>query len=66
MDYGDHDPPSWTRSVQDHLGPRSDISLMFAKVSHGTKKGQTPSAFALGSQWKLAYFKAIKRAKSSH
>ena len=28
MDHGDHDPPWWTRSVQDHLGPSSDISLM--------------------------------------
>ena len=28
MDHGDHDPPWWTRSVQDHLGSRSDISLM--------------------------------------
>jgi len=28
VDHGDHDPPWWTRSVQDHRGPRSDISLM--------------------------------------
>jgi len=28
VDHRDHDPPWWTRSVQDHLGPRSDISLM--------------------------------------
>ena len=28
MDHGDHDPAWWTRSVQDHLGPHSDISLM--------------------------------------
>jgi len=28
VDHGDHDPPWWTRSVQDHLGPRFDISLM--------------------------------------
>jgi len=28
VDHGDHDPPWWTSSVQDHLGPRSDISLM--------------------------------------
>ena len=27
-DHGDHNPPGWTRSVQDHLGPRSDIFLM--------------------------------------
>ena len=30
MDHGDHDTPWWTRSVQDHLGPRSDIFLMQA------------------------------------
>jgi len=29
--HGDHDPPWWTRTVQDHLGPRSDISLMRGK-----------------------------------
>jgi len=28
VDHGDHDPPWWTRSVQDHFGPRYDISLM--------------------------------------
>jgi len=28
VDHGDHAPPWWTRSVQDHLGPRSDISLI--------------------------------------
>jgi len=28
VDQGDHDPPWWTRSVQDHRGPRSDIFLM--------------------------------------
>ena len=28
MDHGNHDPPWRTRSVQDHLGPRSDIFLM--------------------------------------
>ena len=28
VDHGDHDPSWWTRRVQDHLGPRSDISLM--------------------------------------
>ena len=28
MEHGDQDPPWWTRSVQDHLGPRSDISRM--------------------------------------
>ena len=28
MDHRDHDPPWWTRSVQDHLEPRYDISLM--------------------------------------
>ena len=28
VDHGDHDPPWWTRSVQDHLGPRSHILLM--------------------------------------
>jgi len=28
VDQGNHDPPWWTRSVQDHLGPRSDLSLM--------------------------------------
>jgi len=27
VDHGDHHPPWWTRSVQDHLGPHSDISL---------------------------------------
>jgi len=27
-DHADHDPAWWTRSVQDHLGPRSDIILM--------------------------------------
>jgi len=30
VDHGDHDTPWWTRSVQDHLGPRSDIFLMQA------------------------------------
>jgi len=28
VDHGDHDPPWWTRSIQDLLGPHSDISLM--------------------------------------
>ena len=28
MDHGDHNPPGWTRSVQDHRGPCSDIFLM--------------------------------------
>jgi len=32
VDHGDHDPPWWTRSVQDHLGPRSDISLMLKEI----------------------------------
>ena len=30
MDHGDHNPPWWTRSVQDHLGPPFDIFLMLA------------------------------------
>jgi len=28
VDHRDHNTPWWTRSVQDHLGPRSDIFLM--------------------------------------
>jgi len=28
VDHGDHDPPWWTRSVQDHRGPLYDIFLM--------------------------------------
>ena len=32
MDHQDHDPPWWTRSVQDHLGPRSDISVMHSPL----------------------------------
>ena len=28
VDHGDHDPPWWTRSVQDHCGPPYDIFLM--------------------------------------
>jgi len=28
VDHGDHNPPWWTRSVQDHRRPRSDIFLM--------------------------------------
>ena len=32
MDHRDHDPPWWTRSVQDHLGPRSNISLMRKQI----------------------------------
>jgi len=28
VDQGDHNLPWWTRSVLDHLGPRSDIFLM--------------------------------------
>jgi len=28
VDHRDHNPLWWTRSVQDHLGPRSDIFLM--------------------------------------
>jgi len=28
VDHGDHNPPWWTRSVQNHLGPHSDIFLM--------------------------------------
>ena len=28
VDYGDHNPPWWTRSVQDHCGPHSNIFLM--------------------------------------
>ena len=28
MDHKDHDLPGWTRSVQDHRAPRSDICLM--------------------------------------
>ena len=31
MDHGDHDPPWWTRSVQDHLGPHSNIFLIQSK-----------------------------------
>jgi len=29
VDHGDHDPPWWTWSVQDHRGPPYDIFLMF-------------------------------------
>jgi len=28
VDHGDHDPPWWTRSVQDHCGPPYNIFLM--------------------------------------
>jgi len=28
VEHGDHNPPWWTRSIQDHLGPCSDIFLM--------------------------------------
>jgi len=28
VDHGDHNPSWWTRSVQEHVGPRSDIFLM--------------------------------------
>ena len=33
MDHGDHNPPWWTRSIQDHLGPPSDIFLMLPLLS---------------------------------
>ena len=32
VDNGHHNPPWWARSVQDHLGPCSDIFLMLDKV----------------------------------
>ena len=32
MDHGDHNPPWWTRSVQDHLGPYSAIFLMLPQA----------------------------------
>jgi len=32
VDHGDHDPPWWTRSVQDPRGPRFDISLMQSHI----------------------------------
>ena len=40
MDHRDHNPPWWTRSVQDHLGPHSDIFLMdFMTVEVSTPQG---------------------------
>jgi len=43
VDLGDHNPPWWTRSVQDHCGPRSDIFLMKVKASMGKAiKGAIP------------------------
>jgi len=33
VDHGDHDPPWWTRSVQDHRGPPYDIFLMLLIVT---------------------------------
>jgi len=35
VDHGDHEPPWWTRSVQDHLGPRFDIFLMPPESADG-------------------------------
>jgi len=43
VDHGDHDPPWWTRSVQDHLGPRSDISLMDLARLSIHKQTDTPN-----------------------
>ena len=39
VDHGDHNPPWCTRSVQDHLGPRSDIFLMESQGSEAVKRG---------------------------
>jgi len=33
VDHGDYNPPWWTKSVQDHLGPLSDIFLMAIRKS---------------------------------
>jgi len=43
VDQGEHDPPWWTRSVQDHLGPRSDISLMSSSSSSTATTTNTTS-----------------------
>jgi len=32
VDHGDHNPPWWSRSVQDHRGPRSNIFLMMRNL----------------------------------
>ena len=45
MDHGDHNPPWWTRSVQDHLGPRSAIFLIKQCFS-----SRTPRTLCLFSQ----------------
>ena len=39
-DHGDHNSPWWTRSVQDHRGPHSDICLMYRP---GTSRIPIPS-----------------------
>src|SRR5438270_7046048 len=39
-DHGDHDPPWWTRSVQDLRGPPSDILRMLVGV--GRVVGEVP------------------------
>jgi len=39
VDHRDHNPPWCTRSVQDHLGPRSDISLMYVTRCGYVPKG---------------------------
>jgi len=31
-DQGDHNPPWWTRSVQDHREPHSNIFLMYLQT----------------------------------
>jgi len=33
VDHGNHDPPCWTRSVQDYIGPRSDISRIMDSIA---------------------------------
>jgi len=44
VDHGDHNPPWWTRSVQDHLGPRSDIFLI--TIRGNPRNPQAPTALA--------------------
>ena len=50
MDHGDHDPPWWTRSVQDHLGPRSDIFLMEAHHQYRQLVGKEQKGKGLDQQ----------------
>jgi len=50
VNHGDHDPPWWTRSVQDHLGACSDISLMFDEGEDGLGQAESMPEVVGGSK----------------